>query len=248
MKDHIKFIHSYQTVKTYNNIVGTNDTCISLLSGETNTGELLEDATLEDLKGYISSNCLSVKNKHTQINTLIDNCEAYDLAEFSDTTQQRIKDDKITVDAFADNLSVNVQASQVDDLSKLSDISKTVSNPIDYAAPIIMDTANHYLIMLNDWLDASSYTLRQINFNNGATEKRTPEQIKSLINGMLNQFGNLTTYDGFSKSQETEVNYLEGVRDQILIDIDIIPLLTIADYIDTNVDKLPLMRRLWAYG
>ncbi len=247
MKDHIKFIHSYQTVKTYNNIVGINDTCISLLSGETNVGELVV-ASLEELKGYISSNCSTAKNNHAKIESLIDNCEAYDLTELSDTTQQRVKDDRITVDAFADNLSVSIQDSQITNLSKLSDIAKTISNPIDYVAPIVMDTGNHYLVMLNDWLDASSYTLRQIDFNNGGVVKRTPEQIKSIVSGMLNQFENLTVYGGFSQSQNTEVNYLLGVRDQVLIDIDMLSFLTIADYIDANVDKLPLMRRLWAYG
>lgn len=246
MKAHNQLHHAYDTTRHYNKTVTMTDASIAFLSDEDLGGYPL-DKLFEDLKLDIVINCQKSKETFSNLETLIGGCQSYDLTEYTDKAQYQIINDKPIVDAFADTLLAAIELPQVKDKTKLADIAKSVESPLAaYLAPLQIDTANRHLIILNDWLDASSYTLRQINFNTGEPVSRTDEQIIAMVLGMLDQFENMTGFPGFSNEQKIEAGYLTSIRDKVINDIFTVPFTEIADYIDANVEKVPQMRRVWA--
>ena len=238
-----EFVHSRETVRHYNKVVVLGDGCLALLKDEDINGNPL-DKTLENLKTDIHGNCQSILTTSTNIQAFLNGHDAYDLSAYTDRTQAEILAEKPSVDSFASNLEVAIEEPQIDSVVKLGQI--TASNPIDYAVPVKREESYHHAIILNDWLDASSYTLQNIDHRTGGAISLTKEQQKIQAWGMLNQFENLTT--SYPSEIQSYVNKMWAVRNYVLGELGTANLLDLAQYIDNNIPKLPLMRRLWAIG
>ena len=249
MKKHHEFAHAFDTIRNFNKIVELGDLCLTLLENKYIDGELIDPPeTLEVLQGYIKKNCDRITVIDNNLTSYINGHPAFDLAAYTDKAQYTINTEKATVKTFSDTLSTSVLVPSITSLKKLTDISKTTSNPIIYAAPIQMyGTPQHWAITLNDLLDAASYVLRNINHNNGELTSYSEEQRRLMVRGFLIQFLNFGDMT-YPKDLADEVKLMNDAADYVLGQLDATDLITIANYIDINVEKVPLMRRLWAIG
>ena len=115
-----------------------------------------------------------------------------------------------------------------------------------YATPVQQETAYKYVVILNDLLDASSYTLRGIRESDGLPHGYSDEQIKQVVRGYLNQFSNFTWYT-YPKELQPEITEMQGIQSYVLANLEKTDFALLADYIDAY-PKLPLIRRLWVIG
>jgi hypothetical protein len=246
MKKHHEKVHAFDTIRTYNRVVESIDTAFALLLSKSPDGTDLT-LSVDDLKLYISGACTNAKKRHSDIITYITNHESYDLTQHSDKAQYTITNEKPLTDAFADRMVVEVNRPQINSLSKLAAISALpeAESPIMYAAPAPLETPYHYAVMLNDWLDASDYTLRGIDQATGQPLSITDDQKKARVQGMLAQFGNLLFYE-FPLELQPDIDNMVAVKNWVIANLNTSNLLDVAQYITDNVEKTPLMRRLWA--
>ena len=242
MKLHNEICHAHQTVKHHTDVVTMSDSMESLKDNKDANGYDLElsivDAKLEFIR--ISN---KLKTKADRVQTFIGGHDLYDLTKHTNKTHIEVLSDKEIAKTFADEIVIAVES--VRDLEELSKILTKPSVVLQYAHPIELTQPYHYLIMLNDWLDASDYTLRDICFKTGQPILRTDKDKKELIRGMLNQFRNLTGIS-YPPILQIEVDALVEVKNKVLADLDTEPFLKLADYISVNTEKVPLMRRLWS--
>lgn len=244
MKPHHEFLHAYDTIKHFNHVVSAIDGVLANLKNEDIDGYPLE-FSLAEIKAGISSECQNTINRYSNIDKFLKGHEVYDLLKWTNKTRVKILTDKPIADKIAKDLPVSVNAGSVNRLERLAAIASNFTNNLEYATPLKLSTEMHYAIILNDWLDASSYICKGINPNDGSVSTKTDEQKRAYVKGCLKQFGNLTWYR-FSNELRTEVNAMQAVRDEVMAIVDKALLSDIASLIDGNIPKLPLMRRVWA--
>ena len=252
MKLHHEFVHAFDTTRYYNKVVQGLDACVAALAGEDVNGypllnDLGQSMTLTDLKATIQDYTAYILSKFSRVDIFVRGFDVYDLLEWTNKPRADLLADKITSDEFCDRLKTAVTDTRITNTTKLAALAEDHPSPLMYITPVQLITEFHYTIMLNDWLDASSYMLKGINPNTGEPATKTDKEKREYVKGCLNQFGNLTGY-GFSNELRTEVTIMQEVRDQVMAVIDTSDLLEIAKLIDDNIPKLPLMRRIWAIG
>jgi hypothetical protein len=225
-------------------VVDASSGCLSLLKDQSIDKTVMNE-TLVNLKLFITQNCDSMLLNYANVQKFINGHETYDLSGYSDRTHVLILSDKAKADTFVGNLKVAIAASQVNSKAKLAAIS--ITKTIDVASPIVLYPSLQYTLILNDLLDASGYTLKGINPNDGSALIVTDEQKKQLVKGYLNQFQNFMGI-AYASWLQPEVDLMMGVKDYILSNLNSIPLLDLANYIDANIEKVPLIRRNWTLG
>ena len=243
MKEHHKLYHAFGLSRSFNELVTSTDHTAVLIKNENLDGYPL-DIEFEELKQIIDDNCVSIKAKSTNVDTFISGHDSYDLTLYTNKSALDIKSDTPKMRTFSDDMLAGISAPAVTDLKKLEQVSAMLPT-LDYATPLILETPYHYCLMLNDFLDASDYTLRNIHQQTGNPTTYTDEQIKQRVSSMLNQFPNLLGIS-YPMALQSEVSLLVSVKDWVLAHLNTDPLLDVADYIATNIDKVPLMRRVWS--
>lgn len=244
MKKYHCFLHAYDTVRHFNGIERTINVCIFLLQDQAPDGTPLNE-TLENLKSMISQNCQFIQNKYSDIEKFVIGYGGYDFEEFTNKKSPKILADKVNANTFSTTLYDAVNDPQIDTKEKLATISAI--NPLISATPVSMFPSLHYTIILNDLLDASSYTLKGINESNGIGIGWTDQEKKEIVTRYLIQFPNFLNIP-YASWLQPEVDLMVLVKDYVLSNLDVLPLLDLANYIDTNITKLPLFRRVWAIG
>lgn len=244
MKSHHEFFHAYETVKKYNyhyrNILG----CLSFLKDQSTDGTVL-NKTLAELKAIIVSTLQFIQADFPRIKVFINGHENYDLLIHSNRALNEIVADDIKILSFTPTAINAVSAANINNKAKLAAISMT--NPLISCSPVAMFPSMRYLGILNDLLDASSYVLHGINPDDGTVLPLTDDQKKARVVGYLNQFVNFITHPWPFEFQG-EVTLMVTVKDYILSNLNSISLNDLGTYIDTNITKLPLIRRSWAIG
>lgn len=248
MKAHHKLVHAFDITRHYNNLVTSVDNQLALLTDHNIDGDLLNES-LEILQDWIEQNCDSMLLRYNMLETFIDGYDSYDLLEYSNKRHSEIKADRTFSDNFAANLKVNIRNPSIKTKAKLADIALTISNPMTYSTPVVLEIASpyHYAVIMNDRLDAASYTLRDINQNNGQPLGWTDEQKREKAKAYLDRISRLRQW-AYPFELQNDVNLMVGVFDNVMAQIDTEDVLVTADYIDTNVDKVPLIRRNWSLG
>jgi hypothetical protein len=166
----------------------------------------------------------------------------FDLGLYTSKSLQKVKDDM----TGQDNHVINIRAefNRANTKKKLRDLALANQNPFGYASPVNYDFAYQAANIINDFLDAASYVLRNIDFRNGNTTTLTDTEIKQQVSALLYQIPN---YSGANFPADIlDVQDMVDAANYVLAHINDTALLTLADYIDANVEKLPLMRRNWA--
>lgn len=243
MKAHHEKAHAFQTVKEYNRAVTNIEFCKALLVDEDINGVVL-DKPFEDLVSIIKNVADDCVLKFGKLNVFLNRCEQYALENHTNRSRQLVLGDKTTTDSFVVSLKDAVSAPQIKDKTKLSQLADSVVNPLDYLTPVQLETPYHYAVMMNDWLDASSYTMRGINQANGQPLAMDDKQKRAYVRGALGQFDNLQY--SWPVDIASDITKMWDVRNYVLANLDSTDLLVLAKHIDDNIEKLPLLRRLWA--
>jgi len=251
-----KYFHAYDSIRKLVGIVGSGDMCVSaligkfpdgqdiLISGE--PGEKPRQPTIEELKGIIQANANSVIKSFAKLDTFIDGYETYDLTKYSDRTQYKIKDDKVLSDDFCDTSVQVVFAPNINNITKLSNLHDEITYPLDYPAPVNLETLVRYAGSINDKIDVASYIFRNINHQNGTETNLNEHEQREKALMYLHTTDNIV---GLSYPPELSadvanmvdcINYIYAhINDDLIV---------LANYIDNAIPKLPLMRRSWAIG
>jgi hypothetical protein len=249
MKENHQFFHAHETTKHFNNIVTSIENCIALLMDSTIGGEQLNE-TLDNLKLWTEENCDSIFARFGLMSQFINEHKPYDLLRFSNKAHFQILADKLASDQFTANLKVAIKSPAIKNKSKLGDISIQVVSPISYVAPVVLELGGgyQYCAIINDRHDAASYTLRGIHQNTGEPLIGwTDEQKRSEAKRFLGRIERLRDWK-FPLELQDDAAQMVSVYGSVMAMIDSEDVLVTADYIDANVEKLPLMRRSWALG
>jgi len=243
-----EFIHARQTTKTWNTLINHVDLAISLLRNEDLNGYFLNE-TFENLLSLINLNCSHVINKGGNIFKFLNGHDSYVLESYTDRSRYKVLQDKLISDEFGARFVQLVNRPQISNLTKLAAIevpSDIAIASLTHAAPLLMEKDQQYALMMNDWLDAASYIFKNIDFNTGEPTAFSEQERRDKVTKMLGQF---TPLEHFSYRQDLqdEVNLFIATKDYIISNISD-DVTVLSAYIDSNVDKAPLIRRVWSLG
>lgn len=246
MKLHFELYHAFDLIRHHTDMVTMSDALESLKENKDINGGSL-GLSIGDAKTEIDRVSKAVILKSDNIQIFIDRHDSYDLSIYTDKTHFEALTDKAVAKTFANEMIV---VSKDTDIKTLDDLSKVETKPsaiLNYANSVnfTVNSPEHYLLMMNDFMDASGYVLRGINHKTGQSEVLLDGEKKDLVRRMLNQFRNLLGIF-YSPNLRIEVDALIVVKNKVLNDLDTESLIDIADYIVNNTDRLPLMRRLWS--
>jgi len=244
LKTHHKWFHSYNTIRHWNRAVHDIRGCINFLKDQSADGTTLNEP-LENLKNYISQGATEIIKKAGDIDKFFKKHEVYDLTEFADKTREDVLAELPPVITFANNISTLIVSPSIKGKRTLAAIN--VIQPITFMTSLQIYPLMQYTGIMNDWLDASSYSLKGIDPNDGSLLLITDEEKKNMVRGWLNQFVNLLGFV-YPLELKTEVTMMTSVKNWVLANLDSLSPLAIAAYIDANVPKLPLIRRIWTLG
>ena len=124
-------------------------------------------------------------------------------------------------------------------------LAQTLTNPTVNVSAVNYDKQTWYTNIINDLLDASSYVLHGITPEDGTPLSMTDTQKKERVRMYLNQ---IPQFIGLVSDPTllTDCNDMKAKADYVLSHLDDTALNDLGTYIDTNVEKLPLLRRNWA--
>jgi len=198
--------------------------------------------SLDEMKATILSNVTYTSAKAKALAAF---CTEYADADYLENTGKTLVQWQTLLDKFTTvSDAVAVAIPKVKNDGQLLNV-KDVILPEDPIIPVKMSQDIHHGIMVNDFLDASYYTLRGINPSNGEALNMTDVELRQKTLAYLNQIDNLNV-----SSPPELVDDVQNMKDVGHYVIDHIndDLLTLSDYIGMNVEKLPLVRRMWANG
>lgn len=244
MKKHHEVFHAHETIKNYNYIASIITDCLFFLKSQSSDGiPLSPSPTLDELKSWILGKVQNVLATYSKIDKFVKGHEVYDLTQHSNKTRDQIISDKLSSDGFSTNIQTGIGLSSVNTKTKLANIS--IVNPLVMGSPIVLYPSIRYVCILNDFLDSTDYVCRGIDPNSGTPLTATDNEKKAMIQGYLNQFGNYSS-NPWPSEFISEVNLMYNVKDWILGNLNSSSFTDISTHINSQVTKLPLMRRNWA--
>ena len=243
--------HVFDSVRTFNQCVDRADLIMQLLIDKNLNDEVLNE-TFENLVNYVNLNCDKLKEVFAVIIQFISQHDTYDLTVYTDKSAFVINQARIFADTFSDNIKLELVKPQITDKKKLADIaSKYSTASLIHAAPVTIyvgiagDSQYHHANIINDCLDSSSYYCKGINYNSGQVIVPEPieSQKKQRVLDFMDKIDRRLSMVYFTGDILEEVNDMLSVRDWIRSNIELITPLEIAAYIDSNVPRVPYIRR-----
>lgn len=126
-------------------------------------------------------------------------------------------------------------------LADFTQFLNDLETPINPIADVEMSREEHDRVIVNDALDAISYILNDIHPDTGAGTNWNKATKKARVQQLLISIG----YTGIDDS-EGYLTVTDYITAQLAVMKTNAEVQALADYIDANVVKLPLERRLWA--
>lgn len=129
--------------------------------------------------------------------------------------------------------------------TKLRELAAAIVDDVPNLVPVeYVDSAIFKANAINDFLDASYYTLLGLDENTGQPHGQDAEWIRNRVRGYLRQISNYQT--AWPEYLRDDVASMVAVADYVLANLEAVSFTELADYIGANVEKLPLLRRMWS--
>lgn len=247
MKQRHEIIATHELSRKTNDIVNTIDMIITyLLANRSPEDATPIYATLAELKADIVARGVSLKGIKSKIATYITKRGVtFDISQYIDSNLIALNTKLADCESLLTKVSTDISKAGNNTFEKIAAYAQTLTNPMSNVSAVAYDTDTKYVNIINDLLDAASYSLHGVNPDNGTALGETDEQIKIRVRGYLIQVPRFKR-DSFTPELLTDYNQMKAVADYVLANLEIIPLNDLGTYIDSNVEKLPLMRRNWA--
>lgn len=245
MKQRHEIAATHDISRKYNDLVNVIDYIVTymLKNVSQETGEPIY-TDVATLKTELANWGVSLKELKTSIATFISKRQiTFDLSQYIDKNLIALNTDLATIDNFLTKTVTDIE--KLNTLAKIATAAATIINPTVNVSAVNYDTETHKTNSINSLLDASSYVLHDINPEDGTVLNWTDEQKKQRVQNYLNQIPLKMSY----VREETllaDCMQMKSVADFVLANLDTVPLNDLGTYIDTNVAKLPLLRRNWA--
>jgi len=136
------------------------------------------------------------------------------------------------------------EAVKATNFNALKNAAKKIENPFNLASPVAYETPYRYANICNDLLDAASYTLNNVNPSTGELYGLTDIEIRTKVKKVLQPFNYYAS--GWFPADIDDVPLMQSVHDSVIADIDTVDLAILQNRIDSQIPKLPLIRRNWA--
>ena len=201
--------------------------------------------TFAEIKARIDGFLTKALNQFTKLNNFLDNHPHFRdqlINWLGGETALAIKQKLLALrNLYLEIQTTSATATSLDDYaSHLDDLQAPVAPTDD----VDMDAVEHEVIIANDLLDAISYALRNIHWDTGQPLGLNVNQRKGVINNrFIKAFDNCPIDD--SEGYITMRNYIVTQGTAATTNAQLI---AIANYIDANVEKLPVERRDWAFS
>ena len=192
-----------------------------------------------------------VVNNSTYVSARANNLKEF-IAEYSDADYYENTNKTVLVwDADLSALKSDgdllvAEVSTVKNFTKLGEKKALITSDVVPVSDVKYSVAARHTNTINDFLDASYYTLKSINPDNGEVLLLSDVELRNKVRGYLVQVPNFLDIDFGALQSETDD--MINVVDYIMGNIDTGNLLNLSDYIGVNVERLPLFRRMWANG
>jgi hypothetical protein len=195
----------------------------------------------DQIKTRIESHVAKMLNVFNRITTYLSQHPAHEAAliNYLGENVNAVKTKLIGIRNICQDIeTVLPTATSLADFTQFLGDLETSINPI---ADVEMSRAEHDRVIVNDALDAISYLLNDIHPDTGVGTNLSKAQKKARVQQLLISIG----YTGIDDSEGylTVTAYIESQIEVVNTNAQIQAL---ADYVDANVVKLPLERRLWA--
>lgn len=234
---------AYSLTKRFNELNNLLDQVTYLLQGLEPGTSMPTTLTLEEIKTTVKSfmDSLSVKAPN-----IVSFALAYPDAGYlellgreSDLLRTQLQ----TLKADADALRAVIL--NVKNMSQLTNLSGLITDEVPAIPPLAYYQNDVWRAnSINDFLDASFYTLMGLDENTGQPHGLDDTAVKTKVRGYLIQIPNFQmTWPEYLKA---DVDNMVAVADYVMVNLDTLSFTALADYIGANVEKVPLFRRMWA--
>lgn len=238
-----EIMHCYEVVRFWNNEVSRIDSSISLLIDENVDGVTLNE-TLEQLQTWIAANCNNIRIYLLRIVQFIQGWDSYDESQYTDLDYQTITNASNFINKHADDLEADIFGPSINSKAKLAQLYNKYSNALPLGNPVVRTDEIVAANRVNIYLDAAAHTLRGINESDGATLSLSDFAIRELTKRYLDK-ANRVAWLVPLPTLQSDMQHMVDVADYVLTDLYSGILTDLADYIDTNIPKTPIFRKLW---
>lgn len=235
--------HASEVVKYWNKEVYRIDTSISLLIDETMSGTPLNE-TLEQLQAWIATNCGKIRAYLVSIVRFINGWDSYDESQYTTLDYQDIINASNFINQHATDLEQDIFGPQITTKDKLAKLHDKYSNALMPGEPVVRTPEVINANRVNIYVDAAAHTLRNRSESDGVVLSMSDFAIRELTRRYLDKVKRIAWTVPLPTLQ-ADVDYMVGVADYVLENLEIAPLTDLADFIDTEVPKTPLFRKLW---
>lgn len=243
MKYRHQRVVAFQVIRHVNSLVRLFDGIFYYLSGlEPNTSTpttLTLDQIKTQIKLWMETTSLEIPKIGAFITSYPDAGYLENVGRDALTLNANLVEIKTDVDIVNDSILSIRNAVQLENLS---------SEITNHVLPLSVTEYRHTEIFkanaINDFLDASYYTLLGLYEHNGQPHGLTEDGIRKKVESYLRQIPNFQT--AWSDAVKEDVASMVSVADYVQAHLNIVPFADLADYIGVNVEKLPLYRRIWA--
>ena len=236
---------THELSRNFNQIVNSIDVLLTyiLKNVDNSTGEPIY-TDIAALKADLVNLGLSLKGLKAKIAEFITKRNiTFDISQYIDSNLIILNSKLTTIESFLTTTVTDI--GKLNTFAKIATAASALTNPAVDVSAVNYDTDTRYVNSTNNLLDASAYTMRGINENDGTPLNMTDEQLKAKVRGYLAMVPSFTRLD-LPTELNADMDSMRAVSDYVLAHLDNTPLTDLATYIDTNVPKLPLMRRNWA--
>jgi len=236
-------MHCYEVVRHWNNEINTIDTSISLLIDQNLDGETLNE-TLEQLQAWIAANCNNIRIYLLKILQFIQGWDSYAESQYTDLDYQIIINANNFINKHADDLEQDIFGPAINNKAKLAQLYSKYSNALPLGNPVIRSDEVVAANRVNIYVDAAAHTLRGINEADGTSLGLSDFATRELTRRYLEKVNRIAWLTALPTLQ-SDMEHMVTVTNYVLTDLLSGSLTDLADYIDAQVPKIPLFRKLW---
>jgi len=200
--------------------------------------------TLEQLQAWIASNCQNIRVNMAKLVQFLNGWDSYDESQYTTLDYQDVINASNFINKHADDLELDIFGPQITTKDKLAKLYDKYSNALMPGEPVVRSDEVVNTNRVNIYVDAAAHTLRGINEADGVNLGLSDFAIRQMTQRYLEKV-NRIAWEMPLPTLQADMQHMVDVTNYVLDNLETAALTDLADYVDAQVPKTPLFRKIW---